>query len=141
MLTYAIYWGIREPNILQLGVELKNCPECDNYQCGHGSQKCLDCKKYIQILKSSVKRKQIHIEVITDNLLNSLPDNRQTTVYDAIRQIPLEFSVPLMLYTVLDCSQREIAQTLKMSQQQASKKIKIAIEIIKKIPVFEQNEA
>jgi DNA-directed RNA polymerase specialized sigma24 family protein len=120
---------------------LKNCPECDNYQRGHGNQKCLDCKKYIQILKSSVKRKQIHIEVITDNILNSLPDNRQTTVYDAIRQIPLEFSVPLMLYTVLDCNQREIAQTLKMSQQQASKKIKIAIEIIKKIPVFEQNEA
>jgi DNA-directed RNA polymerase specialized sigma24 family protein len=115
-----------------------NCTDCDNYQRGKGRPACLKCAKYKDILIQSVKRQTIAIDVIPDTILNDIPDQRAVTILDAIRQLPLELSTMLLMYHVLDANQREIAQHLQISQQQVSKKINFALDIIRKLTIFDQ---
>jgi DNA-directed RNA polymerase specialized sigma subunit len=108
------------------------CTDCSNYNLGHGNKSCLKCKQYVEILKSSVKRVTIKIESIPDILLENIPDNQETTIYDLLRQLPIEQSTPLLMYYLLDASQREIANYLDITQMDVSRKINIAIDFIKK---------
>jgi hypothetical protein len=114
-----------------------NCPECKIYQKSHGkgTVKCLTCVQYIEIVKTSGKRSTIAIDTIPDIILENVPDEKITTIIDALRQIPLEYSVPLVAYYYLNASQRELANYFKCSQQSLSLKIKKSIELIKKIPI------
>lgn len=114
-----------------------NCTDCQSYNRGSGTKACLKCKQYLEILKQSGKRKTIPIEIIPDTILEAIPDNNQIDIQQAIRQLPLDLSVPLLMYHVLNASQREIAAYLNISQQNASKKINLSIEIIRKMTIFE----
>lgn len=114
-----------------------NCIDCNSYNRGKGTKTCLKCKQYIEILKQSTKRTTIPIDIVPDTILHAIPDNKEMDIKQALQQLPLEYSVPLMMYHVLNASQREISNYLNISQQQASKKINFAIDIIKKITVFE----
>ena len=115
-----------------------NCSYCDNYNHGRGTKSCLRCKQYISILKASGKRKTIPIDTITDRILESVPDTKQKTAYQALQSMPLELSGPIILYFFAGASQREIAEYLNTNQANVSRKINFAIEIIKKTAIFGQ---
>lgn len=108
-----------------------NCPVCPQYNNGRGGKACLKCPQYIDIIKQSFSRLKIKLETIPDIILEAIPDESEATPYDRIRDLPLELSVPLMMRYYLDCSLREIANYHKYDISTASRKIKIAIEIIK----------
>ena len=114
-----------------------NCPDCTNYNRSKGNKKCLTCPQYQDIIKTSGKRSTINIDTIPDIILDAIPDNKTTSIYDALRQIPLSLSVPLLAYHVLNANQRELAVYFKCSQQQLSKNLIKAVELIKKIPINE----
>ena len=108
-----------------------NCPACARYNNGHGVKACLKCPEYIDIIKQLFSRLKIKIETVPDVILEAIPDDKEKTTYDRIRDLPLELSVPLMMKYYLDCSLREIAKYHNYDISTASRKIKIALEIIK----------
>ena len=114
-----------------------NCPECSNYNRAKGTKACLTCPQYLDVIKTSGKRSSICIDVIPQIILEAVPDSKEMNVQEAIRQLPLEYSVPLIMYYILNANQREIGNYLKVSQKQVSKKINYSIEIIKKMTIFE----
>ena len=117
---------------------MQNCTDCDSYQRGKGRPACLQCQKYKDILLSTTKRQTIRIDVIPDTILNDIPDNRAVTLLDALKQLPLELSVPVIMRHILDASLREIADYHGYSRTSGTAKIKNAIEIIKKMTVFDE---
>jgi len=112
-----------------------NCLNCSNYDHGRGNKKCLKCPQYIDIIKFSFKRTAIKLEIVPDTILEAVPDNKSVSIYDAIRQLPLDLSVPLIACHVLDASQRELAQYLNIPQSTVSRKINIAVDLIKKMTI------
>ena len=114
-----------------------NCSYCDNYNHGRGTKSCLRCKQYIGILKASGKRKTIPIDTITDRILESIPDNTGVTLEQALRQLPIELSTPLIQYHILRATTREIGAYHNYNASTATRKINIAIDLIKKMSVFE----
>jgi DNA-directed RNA polymerase specialized sigma24 family protein len=111
------------------------CTHCDNYNRGHGQPACLKCQKYKDILLQSVRRNTIAIDVVPDTILNNIPDPRSITILDAIRQLPLELSMPLLAYHILGANQREIANHYNISRRAVQGKIKKSIEIIKELTI------
>lgn len=114
-----------------------NCIDCDNYNRSKGTKSCLKCPQYRDIIKQSGKRSTIIIDVIPDIILESIPDETGITLEQAIKRLPLELSTPLLQYHILGCPLREIAKYHKSSAPTVTRKINIAIEIIKKMNVNE----
>jgi hypothetical protein len=112
-----------------------NCPECSSYNKAKGTKKCLTCPQYLDVIKASGKRSTICIDTVPDMILEAIPDNKTTTVYDALRQLPLEYSIPLIAYHLLNANQRELATYFKCSQQHLSKLLKTAISILREVPI------
>src|SRR5450759_4181912 len=108
-----------------------NCPTCPQYNNGRGVKACLKCPQYIEIIKQSFSRLKIKIETVPDIILEAIPDDKEKTAYDRIRDLPTELSAPLLLRYYLDCSNREVANLLHCSRSRVQSKINIALEFIK----------
>ena len=115
-----------------------NCSECNAYNRGKGKKECLKCKQYLEIIKKSGLRSSIPIEVVPSIILEALPDQSGTNLLQIVKQLPLDFSVPLLMKYCLMASEREIAKHLKMSKTKVHNKIIIALDIIKKTPIIDQ---
>lgn len=108
-----------------------NCPACTQYNKGRGVKACLKCPQYIEIIKQSFSRLKIKIKTVPDIILEAIPDDKEKTAYDRIRDLPVDKSAPLLLRYYLDCSNREVAKLLHCSRSQVQSKINIALEIIR----------
>lgn len=113
------------------------CTECSSYNHGAGRKSCLLCPQYRDIVRRSGKRATISIDVIPDIILEAVPDESGITLEQAIRQLPLELSVPLMMHHVLGAPLREIAAHLKISTTTVTRKINLSIDIIKQMTIIE----
>ena len=112
-----------------------NCTDCKNYNRAKGNKHCLSCPQYQDIIKTSGKRSTIIIDTIPDIILESTPDNKTLNLAEALKQLPLELSMPLLAYHLLKANQRELAVYLKTSQADVSRKINQAIDIIRQMTV------
>lgn len=112
-----------------------NCTECKNYNRAKGNKHCLTCPQYQDIIKTSGKRSTISIDTIPDIILEAIPDNKTLNLAEALKQLPLELSMPLLAYHLLNANQRELSAYLKTSQADVSRKINQAIIIIKKMTI------
>jgi DNA-directed RNA polymerase specialized sigma24 family protein len=113
------------------------CTQCDQYNHARGSKPCLKCPQYRDIIKKSGKRSTILIDVIPDIILESIPDDNTITLEQAIRQLPIEYSTPLLQYHILHATMREIGAYHGYSASNATRKINFGIEIIRKMNVSE----
>jgi DNA-directed RNA polymerase specialized sigma24 family protein len=118
-------------------MEGMKCVDCDNYNRGKGIKSCLKCPQYRDIIKQSGKRHTIAIDVIPDVILEAIPDNNGITLEQAIRQLPIDLSTPLLQYHILQATTREIGAYHNYNASTATRKINIAIEIIKKMIISE----
>ena len=108
------------------------CSQCDNWHNGKGSQNCLKCGKYKTFQKKSVLRDAIVYKNMPDEILESFEElPKVKNIVDAIKQLPIDKSVPLMMYYLLGCTLQEIADYHKVSAPAIHKKNKLSIELIK----------
>lgn len=114
-----------------------HCTDCTSYNHGAGRKSCLLCPQYRDIVRRSGRRATISIDVIPDIILEAVPDESGITLEQAIRRLPLELSVPLMMHHVLGAPLREIAKYLNISTTTGTRKINLAIDIIKEMHVIE----
>lgn len=113
------------------------CTDCDHYNRSKGTKICLKCPQYQDIIKRSGRRSTIIIDVIPDIILEAIPDDTGITLEQAIRQLPIDLSTPLLQYHILRATTREIGAYHNYSAATATRKINFAIEIIKKMNVSE----
>lgn len=109
-----------------------DCSECANWNHGRGKRECLKCKKYLDIQRKSIRRESIQADHIPDAILENIADPRTRTLLDIIQQLPIIYSVPLMMRVVLRMSYREIADYHHVSFSPMYRRMSHAIEIIKK---------
>ncbi len=108
-----------------------DCSKCDHYNHGLGLPLCLKCKKYKELQKKSVKRESIKTENIPQAIMDNIADPRTRDLTMIIRQLPAQYSVPLVMRSVLNMSIPEIAAFFKISKQAVDQKISKAVDIIK----------
>lgn len=113
------------------------CSQCDQYNHSRGTKSCLKCPQYRDIIKKSGKRTTILIDIIPDIILEAIPDESGITLDQALRQLPVEYSTPLLQYHILGATLREIGAYHNYNASTAHRKINFAIEIIKKMTVSE----
>ena len=112
-----------------------NCHECKSYNQGVGSKSCLQCPKYHDIRKKSVKRKTIQIEILPANILELFPDEEQnkiTTILGAIQSLPPQLAAVTVMIHIARLSLSQTASLLHISKQSCYRKNKFSLEIIKK---------
>ena len=112
-----------------------NCTLCQSYKdtSGHGGPACLKCKTYKQFQIKDAKRQTIKFEIIPQAIMEQIEDlTKKVDMLEMIRKLPLELSVPVMMYWILGCTQQEVADFLHCSQPMVIKKNRKAIECIKK---------
>ena len=63
--------------------------------------------------------------------MDNIADPRARDLMSIIRQIPVQFSVPLMMRSTLNMSMPDIAAFLGISKQAVDQKISKAIDIVK----------
>lgn len=115
---------------------MNKCPDCESYNHGFGSKRCLQCHKYVEILKNSTRRNQVPISVVPQNILEAIEDESSgqiKTILHAIRSLPPQLSLIIAGVYVCGLSYRQLASSLHLSHQSVDKKNKFAIDIIKKI--------
>jgi DNA-directed RNA polymerase specialized sigma24 family protein len=115
---------------------VNSCHECTSYNKGKGSRKCLQCHKYEIILKKSVKRTQVRLEVVPQNILEAIEDEatgQVKTILRAIQSLPAQLSLIVAGIYVCGLTYRQLASLLHVSHQSVDKKNKFALDIIKQI--------
>ena len=108
-----------------------DCSSCPQYNHGRGQKSCLKCKQYKDIQLKSVKRETIKTEHIPQAIMDNIADPRTRDLMQIIKQIPTQYSVPLLMRSLLGMSIQEIATYHAHAKSGVSKKIAKAIEIIK----------
>ena len=109
-----------------------DCSKCDHWSRGHGKPICLKCKQYKQLQLKSVKRESIKTEHIPQAIMDNIADPRTRELMTIIRQLPVQYAVPLMMRSTLNMSIPEIAQFFQITKQAVDQKISKAINLIKK---------
>ena len=111
-----------------------NCQNCDSYNRGNGSPACLKCAKYRDICKRSGRRRTIQIEIVPQAILEEVEDEhpRLNGLKDILQSLPPDMASVISLVYVAGLTQREAAKQLNISQAGLSKKINVALEIIRK---------
>ena len=112
-----------------------SCFRCENYNHGRGEKYCLRCQKYKNFQMKSVKRDTIKMETnIPDALIENIADPRTRTLLTVLKQIPIQYSVPLMMQAALGMSLEEITdyhnQIQKSSRPTYSRKMLQAVKML-----------
>jgi len=112
-----------------------DCTRCQSYKDtnGYGGPACLRCKQYKGWQIKSVKRQSIRYEIIPQAILEQIEDlTKEANMLEVLRKLPLELSVPVVMYWILGATQQEIADYHGISRQAVAKKNSQASELIKK---------
>ena len=109
-----------------------DCSKCDHWNRGKGEPNCLKCKRYKELQLKSVKRETIKTEHLPQAVIENIADPRTRDLMSIIRQIPLQYAVPLMMRSTLNCTMPEIASFLKISKQAVDRKISQGMNLVKK---------
>lgn len=72
----------------------------------------------------------LKFEHLSQEMLENIGTRHKGELMDALKQLPLDKSVPLMMQIVLGCSVKEIADYHNISVQAVYKKNKLIIEIL-----------
>ena len=109
-----------------------DCSKCDHYNQGLGLPLCLKCKKYRELQLKSVRRQSIKTENIPQAIMDNIADPRTRDLMTIIRELPLQYAVPLMMRATLGATMQEIADYCHVTRQAVDKKISYALVLISK---------
>jgi len=109
-----------------------DCSACSHWSNGRGEQACLQCKRYRDLQIKSIRRQSIKTEHIPDAILENIADPRGRDLMSIIKQLPGQFSTPIMQRSVLSMSVKEIALYHRLSRSIIEKRILKGYQIIKK---------
>ena len=106
-----------------------NCTACPSYNRGHGQRDCLKCAKYRDILKKSVKRQTIRIDVAPQAILEQIADENPQVIgiLDALQSLPPMLSAITAMVYVSGLTHQQIAEIMGVSRQTVSRKSKAAL--------------
>ena len=107
-----------------------DCSQCDHWNQGRGKPLCLKCKKYKELQLKSVRRETIKTEHLPQAVMDNIADPRTRTLFTIIQQIPLKYSVPLMMRLTLNASLQDIADYNKVSRPAIQRNVSKGIKII-----------
>lgn len=105
------------------------CPSCPHYHGGRGDKSCLQCKRYADVQRASVKRRQIPIVPIPQILLEALPAHEgENMTEDAVdyvlsqaNALPLRTYIIMAAYYRARATDRDIAEALGISPRQVQR--------------------
>ncbi len=110
------------------------CLKCQHYNNGAGQNSCLSCRQYKAIVIQSGQRKTIAFEILPKAILENLADTKKMTeVIDFLQHLPLDKSVPITLYFILNATCQEIGDYLHISKQAVDKKIMFSLNMLKEM--------
>lgn len=112
-----------------------DCSKCDSYKDtqGRGGKACLNCKRYKEFQVKNTRRQTIKFEILPQAIIEQIEDlTQKVNMLEALRKLPLELSVPALMYWILGATQQEIADYHGTSHQMVARNNSKAIELIKK---------
>jgi DNA-directed RNA polymerase specialized sigma subunit len=114
-----------------------DCGTCGNYDHGKGKNACLKCKKYLYLILKSGRRSPIVFEripeAIYDNIADPDIDERMPVLIEGMRKLPMELSMVMMGYYILDIRQRELSQFLNISESTINRRLIESVNELKNI--------
>jgi hypothetical protein len=111
-----------------------NCVECRVYKetKGKGTKACFKCQVNLDDVLKSGQRQTLAFEHLPQSLMENIAEaTHDSDIFEAIRKLPLELSVPLVMQYVLNAPLQEIADYHKTSRQTVYKKNKYSLTILR----------
>jgi len=111
---------------------MMDCSTCQHYNRGRGQKACLKCKQYKEIQIKSGRRQSIRTEILPQEIMDNLPDPKSVTLIGIIQHLPIQYSVPLLMRSLLGMTLQQIADYHGVTKQTTDKKISQGIKLIEK---------
>ena len=112
---------------------MDRCQNCDSYNSGRGTRKCLRCDLYRSWSKLNGIKNKISIQIVPDALLENIACGQPTEALEAMRRLPTYLSAVICMRYYGRMEIQEIATLLGLSRSAIEKRIARALQVMREV--------